>query len=198
MIQLSKKQYYILLLCLFVAIVFGYIKHLESNSQREYLNPLLMEKMHTIRNEVHTTSSILNTVITENEIPYAQWIQLKNGVEMIEDNIYEMEKMARAFYPYRAKELQNATKVTAHLILNQLKYIEDNFLESDLYRLDRISFSSEPYGLLEPIYETIYSWNVVTNEYHVTTDIIKHTYWVDMMIELVKSSIKYQNNYLVE
>lgn len=194
MINLSKKQYYFLVFLLFIAVIYGYKKHQEVSNQHNYLNPLLMEKVHDIQNEIHTASSILTTAMDENQIPYAQWIQLKSAYKTIEHASYEIEEMARAIYPNRAKGLENATKTTSYLMASDLVYIEDNFIEANLDTLDMITFSAEEREVLEPIYNTTLAWKKISSQYNVVTSIITHRYWVDMMKEIQEESILYQKD----
>lgn len=155
-----------------------------------------MEMMQAMQNEIHTTSSILHTVVVENEIPYAQWIQLKNGFEAIERSSYELEKMGRAIHPRQAQGLQNATKTTSHLIVNQLNDLEDHFLDPNMDRLDIVTFPLEAHSILELIYDATFSWKEISSHYHVTTNSIHRTYWVDMMKEMQEPSILFQHHYL--
>ncbi|WP_139192884.1 hypothetical protein [Anaerobacillus arseniciselenatis] len=180
---------------LFIAVMYGYKKHQEVSNQHNYLNPLLMEKVHAIQKEIHTASSILTTAMDENQIPYAQWMQLKNAYKTIEHASYEIEKMARAIYPNRAKGLENATKTTSYLMASDLVYIEDNFIEANLDRSDMITFSAEERELLEPIYNTTLAWRKISGQYYVVTYIITRKYWVDMMKEIQEESILYQKDY---
>lgn len=194
MINLSKKQLYFLVFLLFIAFIYGYKKHQEVSNLHNYLNPLLMEKVHAIQNEIHTASSILTTAMDENQIPYAQWIQLKSAYKTIEHASYEIEEMARAIYPNRAKGLENATKTTSYLMASDLVYIEDNFIEANLDTLDMITFSAEEREVLEPIYNTTLAWKKISSQYNVVTSIITHRYWVDMMKEIQEESILYQKD----
>lgn len=195
LVQMSKKQYYLVVFLLLFSAFYGYKKHSEVSQQRDYLNPHLMQLMHTIQSEIHTTSIILNTIMTENQIPYAQWKQLKNGFEAIEHSSYEIEKMGRAIYPNHAQGLENATKTTSNLIVNHLIYIEDNFIDTNMDRIDKITIPLETHSMLELIYEAANGWNEVSSQYYVTTDIIKRTYWVDMMKEIQDPSVVFQHQY---
>ncbi|MFN7249897.1 MAG: hypothetical protein ACK4M9_03810 [Anaerobacillus sp.] len=194
MINLSKKQYYFLVFLLFIAVLYGYKKHQEVSNQQNYLNPLLMERVHSIQDEIHTASSILTTAMDENQIPYAQWMQLKSAYKTIEDASYEIEKMARAIYPNRAQGLENATKTTSYLMASALVYIEDNFIEANLDRLDMITFSADEREVLEPIYNTTLAWRKISSQYYVVTSIITRKYWVDMMKEIQEESILFQKD----
>ncbi len=193
--QLSKKKYYLLVFLLLLSVLYGFKKHSEVSNQQDYLNPQLMEAVHSFQNEAYLTSSILNTLISENQISYAQWEQLKRGFEVLEHSSYEIEKMGRAIYPRRAKGLENATKNTSYLMASDLEYIEDNFLEEDLDRLDTITFQPEAQSKLELIYKTTAEWNKVSSQYVVSTDIINQTYWVKMMKEIQEPSTVFQHQY---
>ncbi|WP_058308236.1 hypothetical protein [Gracilibacillus massiliensis] len=195
MIKLSKKRYYILVFLLFLSVLYGYNKHSEVNNQRDYLNPQLTEMLHSFQNEAYITSVILYTLKSENEIPYAQWKQLKKGFKVLEQSSYEIEKMGRAIHPSRAKGLENATKNTSSLISSDLEYIEENFLEEDLDRLDIITFPPEAQSKLEHIYTTTSKWNEISSQYAVSTNSIKQTYWVKMMKEIQEPSIVFQHKY---
>lgn len=46
------------------------MRHRKISNQQDYLPPHLINMIHTITNEAFTTSSILNKVMGENEIPY--------------------------------------------------------------------------------------------------------------------------------
>ncbi|OIJ09686.1 hypothetical protein BKP35_16145 [Anaerobacillus arseniciselenatis] len=196
MVQITKKRYYLLILLLLISVFYGFKKHGEVSNQQDYLNPHLMEMMHSFQNEMHLASSILHTAMTENQIPYAQWKQLNRALKVIEDVSYEMEKMGRAIYPRRAQGLENATKNTSYLIANYLEYIEENFLADNLDRLDSITFPTKVQSMLELIYETTVAWNEVSSRYTVSNDIIKRTYWVEMMKDIQDPSIVFQHQYL--
>lgn len=195
MVQLSKKHYYFLVFLLLLAVFYGYKKHEEASNQQDYLNPHLMSMINSIKNEIQIASSILDSATTENQIPYAQWIQLKNGLETIEHTSYEIEKIARAIYPSRAKELQNATKTTSYLMLSHLHYIEDNYLGTNMDRMDMITFPPAVQPVLEIMYNTTFEWREISSQYSVTNNIINRTDWVEMMKKIEEHSITFQEQY---
>lgn len=192
MIHLTKKQYYVFIFLFLVVVFFGYMKHTEVRNQQDYLNPHLIDMMHTIQNEVHITSSILHTAMEEKQIPYAQWKQLKSGFEAIEHSSYEIEKMGRAIYPNRAQGLAGTTKATSHFIVSDLLHLEEEYLEADMDPLDEVIFPPETHSILEPIYTTASEWKEISNEYHVRTNSVNQTYWVEMMKEMKKPSVVFQ------
>ncbi len=193
MIQLSKKRYYLLVFLLFLSVLYGFEKHRDVSKQQDYLNPQLMELVHSFQNEAYLTTSILHRLINENQIPYAQWKQIRRGFEVMEHSSYEIEKMGRAIYPRHAKGLENVTTNTSSLITSNLEYIEENFLEEDLDRTDIITFPPEALSKIELIYKTTAEWNEISNQYTVSTAIVQRTSWVKMMKELQEPSTVFQH-----
>ncbi|UAL48223.1 hypothetical protein K7887_04460 [Sutcliffiella horikoshii] len=196
MFQQSSKQYYILVFLLFISVFYGFQKHVEVNKQQEYLVPHLKERVWNLQSETNTTSVIMGTVMRENEIPYAQWVQLKNGFKAIEDTSYEIEKLAKAIYPRHAEELQFATRTSASLIAGELRYLEATLLEEDMDRLDTVTFPKEMEATLVRIHETAAAWSEATNPFiGLPSNLIDQTDWVDMLKEMEDDSIAYQDGY---
>ncbi|WP_404350055.1 hypothetical protein LG311_04480 [Sutcliffiella horikoshii] len=196
MFQQSSKQYYILVFLLFISVFYGFQKHVEVNKQQEYLVPHLKERVWNLQSETNTTSVIMETVMRENEIPYAQWVQLKNGFKAIEDTSYEIEKLAKAIYPRHAEELQFATRTSASLIAGELRYLEATLLEEDMDRLDTVTFPKEMEATLVRIHETAAGWSEATNPFiGLPSNLIDQTDWVDMLKEMEDDSIAYQDGY---
>lgn len=196
MFQQSSKQYYILVFLLFISVFYGFQKHVEVNKQQEYLVPHLKERVWNLQSETNTTSVIMETVMRENEIPYAQWVQLKNGFKAIEDTSYEIEKLAKAIYPRHAEELQFATRTSASLIAGELRYLEATLLEEDVDRLDTVTFPKEMEATLVRIHETAAAWSEATNPFiGLPSNLIDQTDWVDMLKEMEDDSIAYQDGY---
>ncbi len=196
MFQQSNKQYYILVFLLFISVFYGFQKHVEVNKQQEYLVPHLKERVWNLQSETNTTSVIMETVMRENEIPYAQWVQLKNGFKAIEDTSYEIEKLAKAIYPRHAEELQFATRTSASLIAGELRYLEATLLEEDVDRLDTVTFPKEMEATLVRIHETAAAWSEATNPFiGLPSNLIDQTDWVDMLKKMEDDSIAYQDGY---
>ncbi|WP_404461188.1 hypothetical protein [Sutcliffiella horikoshii] len=196
MFQQSNKQYYILVFLLFISVFYGFQKHVEVNKQQEYLVPHLKERVWNLQSETNTTSVIMETVMRENEIPYAQWVQLKNGFKAIEDTSYEIEKLAKAIYPRHAEELQFATRTSASLIAGELRYLEATLQEEDMDRLDTVTFPKEMEATLVRIHETAAAWSEATNPFiGLPSNLIDQTDWVDMLKEMEDDSNAYQAGY---
>lgn len=196
MFQQSSKQYYILVFLLFISVIYGFQKHVEVNKQQEYLGPHLMEQVSSLQSETRTTSSIMQTLMSENEIPYAQWIQLKNGFKVIEDTSYEMEKLAKAINPRHADGLQFATRTSASLIAGELRYLEATLLKEDMDRMDTVTFPEEMEATLVRIHETAAGWSEATNPFiGLPSNLIDQTNWVEMLKEMEDVSIAYQGGY---
>lgn len=196
MFQQSSKQYYILVFLLFISVFYGFQKHVEVNKQQEYLGPHLMELVLSLQSETRTTSSIMQTIMSENEIPYAQWIQLKNGLNVIENTSYEIEKLAKAIYPQHADELQFATRTSASLIAGELRYLEATLLKEDMDRMDTVTFPEEMEATLVRIHETAAGWSEATNPFiGLPSNLLSRTDWVEMLKEMEDDSIEYQDGY---
>ncbi|WP_226683203.1 hypothetical protein [Sutcliffiella horikoshii] len=196
MFQQSSKQYYILVFLLFISVFYGFQKHVEEKKQQEYLNPHLKEMVWDLQVETHTTSHTLKSLMSENEIPYAQWLQLKEGFKAIENTSYEIEKLAKAIYPRHADGLQFATKTSANLITGELGYLEDTFLEEDMDRLDIVSFPKEVEATLVRIQDTANGWSEATSPFiGLPSNLLSQTDWVEMLKEMEDDSISYQDGY---
>ncbi|TYS67471.1 hypothetical protein FZC76_12855 [Sutcliffiella horikoshii] len=196
MFQQSSKQYYILVFLLVIAVFYGFQKHVEVNKQQDFLEPHLKEMVGNLQLETNTTSVIMQTVMNENEIPYAQWVQLKNGFKTIEDASYEIEKLAKAIYPRHSDGLQFATKTSANLIAGELRYLEDTLLEEDMDRLDTVTFPKEMEATLVRIHDTVKGWNDATSPFiGLPSNLIDQTDWVELLKEMEDDSIAYQESY---
>jgi len=196
MFQQSSKQYYILVSLLFISVFYGFQKHVEVTKQQEYLEPHLKEMVSNLQLETRTTSSIMETFMSKNEIPYAQWAQLKNGFKNIQDSSYEIEKLAKAIYPGHADGLQFATRTSASLIAGELRYLEATLLKEDMDRMDSVTFPKEMEATLVRIHETAAGWSEATNPFiGLPSNLIDQTDWLDMLKEMEDDSIAYQAGY---
>ncbi|WP_404431389.1 hypothetical protein [Sutcliffiella horikoshii] len=196
MFQQSSKQYYILVFLLFISVIYGFQKHVEVNKQQKYLEPHLKEMVSNLQLETRTTSSIMERVMRENEIPYAQWIQLKNGFKAIEDASYEIEKLAKAIYTRHTDGLQFATRTSASLIAGELRYLEATLLEEDMGRMDTVTFPKEMEATLVRIHETAAGWSEATNPFiGLPSNLLSQSDWVEMLKEMEDDSIAYQAGY---
>ncbi|MGD6776781.1 hypothetical protein [Sutcliffiella horikoshii] len=196
MFQQSSKKYYILVFLLFISVLYGFQKHVEVNKQQDFLEPHLKEMVGNLQSETNTISSIMQRLMSEKEIPYAQWVQLKNGFNYIEDTSYEIEKLAKAIYPRHSDGLQFATKTSASLIAEELRYIEETLLEEDMDRLDTVAFPTEVEATLVRIHDTAAGWSEATNPFiGLPSNLLSRTGWVDMLKEMEDDSIAYQGDY---
>ena len=196
MFQQSSKQYYILVFLLFISVFYGFQKHVEVNKQQDFLEPHLKEMVGNLQSETNTISSIMQRLMSEKEVPYAQWVQLKNGFNYIEDTSYEIEKLAKAIYPRHADELQFATKTSASLIAEELRYLEKTLLEEDMERLDTVAFPTEVEATLVRIHDTAAGWSEATSPFiGLPSNLMNQTGWVEMLKEMEDDSIVYQDGY---
>lgn len=196
MFQQSRKQYYILVFLLSISVLYGYQKHVEEKKQQKYLNSHLKEMVWNLQVETRTTSHTLKTLMSENEIPYAQWLQLKEGFKAIENTSYEIEKLAKAIYPRHADGLQFANKTSANLIAGELRYLEDTLLEEDMDRLDTVTFPKEMEATLVRIHDTAKGWSEATSPFiGLPSNLLGQTDWVEMLKEMEDDSIVYQDGY---
>lgn len=169
---------------------------MEVKKQQEYLNPYLKEMVWNLQVETRTTSNIMKTLMIENEIPYAQWIQLKNGFKAIEDSSYEIEKLAKAIYPRSADGLKFATRNSASLIAGELRYLEATLLEEDMGRLDTVTFPKEVDATIARIHDTSKGWSEATFPFiGLPNNLLSQTDWVEMLKEMEDDSITYQDGY---